>query len=592
MPRTSTFIFIFITFTILGAMASMAQEVSLPLAEYEKLRSRSNPSPDPAPPPPAPFALELADLEVKAGPESARVVQTLRFTLYDDRWQTVPLGEAGSFIRADFGGMEGRVQVAGNGGWSLGVRGRGRHEVTLESVLPVKRDETATRPTWRLGLKAPAAAVVRGRLEVPEGMEDVEPEGAVVVERLTPGGSAGAWRFVAPAGTDVRWTLSGKAVVPRRAQLPLRFEAATATASTVLHTRFRVLGWVEARVAQGRLERLRVPIPAGLKVASVRGPVDWKMDGETVLVLTALSPVEDSLSVEIDLTGDPRDKFATPLLIPEGSARTTLLGKAFLQGDGILSLADPGAARVPDEREAARLPEALQSASGRLFAVTDPARPPVWEAAWAERTEMLASQVDRLLVDVSVGEAGRASYQLWAEVRNRGAQQLSFALPAGFELVEARRDGASVAPGLAGGAVAVPLLTQEAAQVVHLLGVVPFPLPNTEGVFEVPLPALSAPAAKVEVRVVLPGGRSYELADATRAGGVGGPPQAAARATDNAMARQVSWAPRAASSTVNASLFPCPPGFLQISASWSALSANPSPLALRAKDGKEKVEWF
>ena len=587
MPRTSISIFIFTIISILSAITSAAQEVKLPLAEYEKLRSRSDPAPDSAAPPPAPFALELADFEVKAGPESARVVQSLRFTLYDDGWQTVPLGETGSFIRADFGGMEGRVRLAEKGGWSLEVRGRGRHEVKLESVLAVARDETATRPTWRLGLKAPAAAVVRGRLEVPEGVEDVDPEGAVAVER----GAAGAWRFVAPAGADVRWTLSGKAVVPRRAQLPLRFEATTATASTVLHTRFRVLGWVEARVAQGRLEGLRVPIPAGLKVASVRGPVDWKMDGET-LVLTALSPVEDSLSVELDLTGDPRDKFATPLLIPEGSARTTLLGKAFLQGDGILSLTDPGAARVPDERETERLPEALRSASGRLFAVTDPARPPVWEAAWAERTEMLASQVDRLLVDVSVGEAGRASYQLWAEVRNRGAQQLSLALPAGFELVEARRDGAAVAPGIASGAVAVPLLTQEAPQVVHLLGVVPFPLPKAEGAFEVALPALSAPAAKVEVRVVLPGGRSYELVDVTRAGTVGGPPQAAARVTENAMARQVSWAPRAASSTVNASLFPCPPGFIQIGASWSALSANPAPLSLRAKDGKEKVQWF
>ena len=593
--RTSIFIFIFTIIVIASAATAAAQEVKLPLADYEKLRERAGPAPDSAAPPPAPYALELADFEIKAGPESARVVQTLRFTLYDDGWQTVPLGEAGSFIHADFGGMEGRVQMAGNGGWSMGVRGRGRHEVKLESVLAVTRDETATRPTWRLGLKAPAAAVVRGRLEVPEGVEDVDPEGAVVVERVS-SGATGTWRFAVPSGADVRWTLSGKAVVPRRAQLPLRFEATTATASTVFHTRFRVLGWVEVRVAQGRLEGLRMPIPAGLKVVNVRGPVDWKMDGETTLVLTPLSPVEDSLAVEMDLTGDPRDKFATPLLIPEGSSRTTLFGKAVQQGDGILSLAEAGAARVPGEREGEKLPESFRSANGRLFVITDPARPPVWEVAWAEKTEMLAAQVDRLLVDVSVGEAGRASYQLWAEVRNRGAQQLSLTLPAGFELVEARRDGAAVAPGIAGGtaggAVAVPLLTQEAPQIVHLLGVVPFSLPEATGDFQVPLPALSAPAGKVEVRVVLPGGWSYELVDATRAGAVAGPPQAAARATDNAMARQVSWAPRSSSSTLNASLFPCPPGFLQIGASWSALSANPSPLSLRAKDEKEKVQWF
>jgi hypothetical protein len=571
------------------ALAAGAQEVTLPLTQYEDLRSRANPAVEVPVKAPAPFALELADFDVKAGAESARVVQTLRFTLFDDQWQTVPLGEAGSFIRADFGGAEGRVQMVKEGGWSLQVRGRGRHEVKLESVVPVTRDETATRPTWRLGFKAPMAAVVRGRLEAPEGVEDVAPQGPVLIDRLPTGG----WRFAAPAGADIRCTLSGKAVVPRRAQLPLRFEATTATASTVVHTRFKVLAWVEVRVAQGRLETLRVPIPADLEVVQVRGPVtDWKMDGQ-MLVVTPLAAVEDSLAFELDLAGDPRERFATPLLIPAGSARTTLLAKAHLQGDGILSLSDKGAARAAAEGEAERLPGSLRSASGVLFAVTDPARPPAWEAAWAERTEMLAAQVDRLLVDVSVGEAGKASYQLWAEIRNRGAQQLSFTLPPGFELVEAQRDGVPVAPGTtAGSGVAVPLLTQEAPQVVHLLGVVPFHLPAGTATFEVVLPALSAPAAKVEVRAVLPGGRSYELTDVTRAGGVAPPPRTAVRATDNVMARQVASSPRTVSSAAAAFLFPCPSGFVQIGASWSALSATPLPLSLRAKEGKEKVQWF
>src|SRR5262245_42151108 len=353
----------------LYSLAAGAQQVTLPLPQYEDLRSRARPAPDGTPTPPAPFALELADFDIKAGPESARVVQTLRLTLYDDQWQMVPLGEAGSFIRADFAGGEGRVRMVEKG-WSLQVRGRGRHEVKLESVVPVTRDETATRPTWRLALKAPMAAVVRGRLEAPESVEDVVAEQPVLVDRLP----EGVWRFAAPAGAEMRWTLSGKAIVPRRAQLPLRFEATTATASTVLHTRFKVLGWVEVRVAQGRLEALRVPIPADLKVVQVRGPVtDWKTEEKT-LVIVPLAPVEDTLAVELDLTGEPRDQFATPLLIPEGSARTTLFGRASLQGDGILSLSNKGAARAVDDQEEKRLPDALRSAGGRLFAVTDAAR--------------------------------------------------------------------------------------------------------------------------------------------------------------------------------------------------------------------------
>ena len=393
--------------------------------------------------------------------------------------------------------------------------------------------------------------------------------------------------------TEVRWTLSGRATVPQRAQLPLRFEATSATASTLSRTRLQVLGWIEARVAQGRLETLRVPVPAGLEVADVRGPsAGWKVEAGT-LIVTPLAPVEDSLAVEIALTGDPSDRFATPLLIPEGSARTVLLAKAALKGDGILSLADRGAARGPDEREAARLPDSLKAVDGRLFAVADPARPPLWEAAWAERTEVLAAQVDRLLVDVAIGEAGKASYQLWAEVRNRGAQQLTLTLPAGFELAVGHRDGVTVVPGVTGGALApIPLLTQDAAQVVHLEGVVPLPLPQGHGDLSVPLPALSAPVARVEVRLVLPGGRSYELGEKARAGQVSPPPGAAARKAVSGLAVQANAqinAGQVFSTQASApALYNIPPGFAFLQAAWSALSAAPPPLAVRVEREKEK----
>ena len=110
-----------------------------------------------------------------------------------------------------------------------------------------------------------------------------------------------------------------------------------------------------------------------------------------------------------------------------------------------------------------------------------------------------------------------------------------------------------------------------------------------------PLPALSAPAGTVEVRLVLPGGRIYELADATRAGFVLPPPQVAARSMENVMARQVAWSPRASVASGgagNASLLACPPGFVQVGASWSALSATPSALSVKARNRKESSEWF
>lgn len=574
------------------AIPAAAQEVTLPLGQYENLRTRANPEAETPSAPPAPFALEAADFDITAGKESARVVQTLRLTLYDDKWQSVPLGDPGAFIRAGFGDVEGRVN-ASDKGWSLEVRGRGRHEVRLESAVPLARDETATRPTWRFGFKLPPAAVVRGRVGVPAEVEEVEFAGSGMMTRE----GSGPWTFVALPSTEARFTLSGKATLPARARLPLRFEATSATASILSRTRLKVLGWVEARVAQGRLTELRIPLPEGLEVASVQGGAGWKLDGKTV-VITPLAPVEDTFTAELELTGEPRDAFTTPLLLPAGSARTALLAKAYLKGDGLLGLADPGSLRSASEEEAARLPQSLKSAEGKLFVVAEAARPPRWAAEWADRTEVLAAQIDRLLVDVAVGEAGRASYQLWAEVRNRGAQQLSFSLPAGFELAAARRDGVAVTPGTAaGGAVAIPLLTQEAAQVVHFSGLVPLSVPRDGGSLEIPIPGMSAPAARVEVRVVLPGGRTYTLADPTRAGGVSPPPGMAARKAVAEMARQVDMQVNSSVLFVpvqvsSAGFFVRPPGFVEIGASWSALSANPAPLTLRAEEEKERLQWF
>lgn len=576
-----------------AALAAGAQQVTLPLPQYEELRTRANPAAETPPAPPAPFALESADYEIAAGASSARITQTLALTVYADGWQRVPLGEAGSFTTARFGDLEGRVEVKDDG-WALQVKGRGRHEVKLESVVPVRRDETAIRPAWSFQLRFPPAAVVRGRLQAPAEVEEVEMSGAGLIRR-----EGGAWGFVAAfSDPGAGFSLYGRRTLPPRAQLPLRFDAVTSTAVRLSRTQLRVSGWIEVRVAQGRLEELKVPVPAGLKVVSVNGPrAGWNVtDG--VLVVTPLAPVETSLALDLELSaeaGNPPRSFASPLLVPSGARRTLLLTRAALQGDGLLNLADPGAVRAPEGSEVEALPAAVRGAAGRLFAVLDPARPPRWEVEWADRTEVLASQVDRLLVDVAVGESGRAAYQLWAEVRNRGAQQLGIDLPAGFELVSAGRDGEPVAVGNAGGAFAVPLQTGEATQVIHLAGLLPLALPVGNGDFQLPLPALTAPAARVEVRLVLPGSRSAALADPSRAGQVRPPSEAAARrdfAAANAIAKQVLANTRMAALGGGTGLFPRPPGFIEVSAVWNALSATPLPLALRIKTEKERPSWF
>jgi hypothetical protein len=578
--------------SILTGVPLRAQQVTLPLARYEELRARANPEAVPAPAPPAPFALESADLTITAGPASARVVMSLTLSLYAPGWQTVPLGKAGSFVAARLGDLEGRV-VAASEGSSLVVRGGGRHRVELESVLPVTRDEAATRPTWKLALEAPTTAVVRGRLTAPPEIEAVAIEGAGLARRL----AEGSWELVGAPGAVLGLTLEGRQVLPERATLPLRFEATSATTTVLSRTAQKVHGWIEARVAQGRLERLVIPFPEGLKPVAVTGPLaGWNVEGGK-LVITPLAPAETALAIELDLTGPPHDAFSSPTLVPEGSARTLLFSRAALIGDGILDLENPGAARTADEAEAARLPAAFRSAQGRLLVLPDPRKPPRWAVSWAEKTEVLAAQMDRLRVDVLLGESGRATYDLWAEVRNRGAQQLTFTLPAGFELAAGSRDGAEIATGVTGSpqSLAVPLAAGEGAQVVHLRGILPLALPEG-GDLALPLPGLSAPAARVEVRALLPGGRAYTLADPGRAGSVGPPPTPASPAVPqnaspaaNNLGQQVAVAARR---VAGAPPLARPAGFVEVQAAWSALSASPAPLVLHVKAAKEKDPWF
>jgi hypothetical protein len=185
---------------------------------------------------------------------------------------------------------------------------------------------------------------------------------------------------------------------------------------------------------------------------------------------------------------------------------------------------------------------------------------------------------------------------MWAEVRNRGAQQLGVSLPAGFELMSAGRDGVPVAVGrmTASGGFAVPLQTGEAAQVVHLAGLLPLALPSGSADFQVPLPALSAPAARVEVRLILPDERPATLIDPSRNGGVRPPPGTAVRrdAAVNAIAKQVLANTRATAAVGGTGFFLLPPGFAEVDAGWNALSAAPLPLGIRLKTEKESSPWF
>lgn len=596
-----------------------ARQVTLPLPDFQALRERARLLPAVPAPPPAPFTIERDQVEIVAGPASATVTQRLTVRLLGGDWTTIPLGEAGAWVSADLDGAEGRIDTAG-GASSLVLRGAGEHRLRLESAVAVATDEAATRPAWRLALHPPAAAVVVGRLTVAPALagrvEQAVFEDGGVPRGAPGGGPAGAWDFAALPGRVLRASLLGRAVLPERARLPLRFDATSASSALLSHSRLAVHVFVRARIAQGRLAELRLRLPAGLVVEAVSGAqvAGWKA-AAGILTVTLAAPAEDDAAVTMELSGAAADDLTAPLVVPPDAVRTAYLVRAGVQGDGLLELTDPGAARPPDAAETAPLaadsaesphdagqgPGASAGAAigrGRLYLVADAARPPRWHAAWAERTEVLAAQVDRLWVEMAAGEAGRAAYQVWALVRNRGAAGLTLTMPAGFEVATASRDGLPVVPGVTGGGLTVSLATGDAPQLVHLAGLATFRLPAAGNV-EVPLPALSAPAARIEMHLLLPGGRRYTLADPTRAAAAPTPPPPpAAPAAPTAGAREDDLAMHllatavAAPALEHAGLTLPPPGYVELVAAWSALSASPAPLAVRVAERKESEPWF
>lgn len=579
------------------------QEVLLPLDRYEALLQRADPEPTPKPDPPVAVAFEEARLLLEVGgtgldegtddrggrragihaEEGARLVQTFHLFLFGDGWQTLELPAAGTLLDADLGDLEGFLE-SGDAP-RLRLRGSGRHRVRLVTAVPVERDRSVTRDTRRLSFPLPAAAVVSGHLASAPGLQEVEADSGVLLTRESDG-----WSFSAQPGGTLSLTLLGSAKAPSRDGRPLRYEATSASVLRVTRTRSHLDVWIQAHVLDGRLESLPIPLPRGwdLVAADASPAATWEtVDGR--LVFEPLQPVEDRLQVQVTLTGAADSAPSSLLPTPEGSVRTRFFTKLHVQGDGLARLEDPASGsylgKPPEDLAADFL-----AAPGSLLRVASPQRPPRWRIEWSEGAEVLAADVRRLLVDVLAGENGEVFYQLWLETRSSGSPRLTLTPPAGFRVLVGGRDGSSLVPAAAGTDLALPLSSSRDLQVLYLAGLLPLTLPE-KGPLQIPLPSLSAPARQVEVRVLLPGDRRYELADVTRRGYVSPPPQTVAVVSQSNLATQVARSVGVRDG-LGERLVPAPPGFVAVQAVWSALSPELSPLRLEVDDQKIRKEWF
>jgi hypothetical protein len=241
--------------TVPGAL--WCQEVTLPLAQYEDLRERAKPTPEPKVSPPAEYALESAQIDIVAGPRSARVSQRLTLSLYSGEWLNVPLPAVGSLTASQLGLLEGRVKVDDK--TTLIVRGRGRHVIRLDSVVPLTEDKSAARLTRSVSVALPAAAAVTGTI----GTADTDIQEITLVSGGLARGTKTATRleFVASPGASLSALLLGKGRVVDAARLPLKFRATAAARTEAGRSRMRVHGTLGVEVLSGQLDRLEVGLP-------------------------------------------------------------------------------------------------------------------------------------------------------------------------------------------------------------------------------------------------------------------------------------------------------------------------------------------
>jgi hypothetical protein len=305
----------------------------------------------------------------------------------------------------------------------------------------------------------------------------------------------------------------------------------------------------------------------------VRGEevAQWRPQGDTVEI-DLRRPKTGEVDLVLDLNGPAVTETTSPVVRVPDAWRSRGIARVQVESGGLLTLADPASGRPPTTEELAGYPgpQSRDPSQGIPLVVTEPTRPPRWNLAWAEATEMLAVQVDRLMAEVLLSEGGRAYYRLGLAVRSNGVADLALIPPPGFRLTEAWNHDAPLAPARRGEAVVLPLEATGAGdegeeQLLVMEGYLPLSLP-ADGRLSIPLPQASAPIGRVSVRVLLPGEWRAALAEGGRSG----------RAIEPAGYESLDR----------------PPGFRTLEASWSALSPNPAPLSLEIDHDPTREEWF
>lgn len=556
--------------SLLAAPGCGAQEVILSLDRFHELWKKAHPPAVPPPPATGSLALEAAELAIVVDGEVARLSTSLQVTLRGELPQVLLLPELGAFLEVEGGGPGApKLELAlvrQEGKPLLRLLGEGRHTIRLESVLPAPAQAAAVTLERRLELELPKAARVTGSLTVGSEVQQTQASSGGLLLAQGPG----RFRWVGDPGARLVLLLSGapRVVAKSESALPLVFEVDTASALLGSRARLRLTSWLVVRVVQGELESLRVPLPSGFEVLGVSGEklLGWEIR-EGRLELALREATKGALGFEVQLTADPSLELAPPVLVPEGAKQVRRAVKVALRSsDGLLETVERLGAEPLAASDTAPFGPGFEAAPGEPLRLTG-ASSPLWRVTWAASGEVVAAQIDRLVVDAVVGETGTVRMRLWAEIRN-GEPSLTVVPPPGARLVRALRGNTELTLGERGDAWVVPMVVQVAPQVVYLEAIVDGVFPRAGGRLILPLPKLSVPASRVEVRLLAPPGFEYHLAEGTAAGAVRPPPGGSGGTV---------------SVPGPSGLLAAPLGFSTLEASWSAWSMEPPPLVVEVR---------
>lgn len=564
----------------------------MPLDRYEALRhaAEATPTPSSTPKPGAPWALERAELALALSPASARLETRLSVRVLADGWQAIQLPPAGRLLDADLGSLRGRMEQDQKA-WKMHVAGPGAAVVRLTSVVPIERDGRAARPTWTLTLPLPNAAAVRLKADLPESIEALEvASGGVILAR-----AGKTVSILGKPGGSLRLLLLGRSETGPAQEDRLFVTASTCSLVRPSASRTRVTAWILARRLSGRLQSLEARVPGDLTVVSVEGDVSaWQVENGTLHIVPT-DPEASEAVWEIHLTAPPATDLVTPILVPTVDSLRMVAAAVQAEDDAFVEITDPGSGHLASPSEWADLIPAFRAATSTAVMLSDAGRPPRWSITRSQGAQVLAAQVDRLVVDAVIGDGTSMAYQCWASVRSSGATLLTLTLPPGARLLEASRNGIPLIPGMGGDGVLLPIAAQEEAQVLHVAAILPQPAVPERGSFTLPLPAASAPITRVAVRAVLPPdleaspppGRGSRSAFSPPSS----PPLSRLAGESADLLTRIAGVPTVLARR-SQGFFSAPPGFHELWASWETLSQTPGSLQLEIERVSPRKEWF